>query len=133
MTVGEAIAFVHQSQGTAAAIVRGEEVVVLGGSRTEGSYDSRAIRERYRDFVDDPTGECVNSHAAFDLIVNASIDGLPIGGSKAIVYTLSCVNCAKVLIGSGVREVITAVPITDQRVLTLVSEAGIERSVMRGC
>jgi len=126
MKVAEALILVRDAQGTVAAAVRGEEVIVLGGSRSEGSYESQANKERYRDPTDDPTGECANSHAVLDLVLNAAMKGIALDGSTVVTYALSCVQCAKVLIGSGVRRVRTAVPISEPHVLRLLSEAALE-------
>jgi deoxycytidylate deaminase len=128
MALDDPFSRVVASAGGLAVAIRADEVLIASGRRSGASYDQPRLKEKYSDPVEEGPGQCLNSHAAFDLVIDAAREGVSLFGCTIVVYELGCVNCAKVLIGCGVNEFRTVVPITKAIVLQLLSEAGVEHT-----
>ena len=72
-------------------------------------------------------GHCVRTlHAEQNAIIQAALHGVSIGGSTAYVTHQPCLNCAKMLINSGIIRVVYAGNYPDGNSRQFLHEAGIE-------
>ena len=130
MSLEEALALICSSPGTTAVAVRDNNIVLLGSSKAAGSFDREEIKAHYFDHMRDQMAECINSHAAYDLVVNASMEGIALDGCTALLYELPCLHCTKILIGSGVKEILTAIPLNQPLIIRFLNEAKVSHKLM---
>ncbi len=72
-------------------------------------------------------GHCVRTlHAEQNAIIQAALHGVSTEGATAYVTHQPCITCAKMLINSGVRQVVYAGNYPDENSRTFFAEAGVE-------
>lgn len=80
-----------------------------------------------------PSGErqeiCRGLHAEQNAIIQAARHGINIDGASIYVNTQPCVVCAKMLINSGIQEVIYQNPYPDELAMSMLEEAGMRLRV----
>ncbi len=80
-----------------------------------------------------PSGQrheiCRGLHAEQNAIIQAARHGINIDGASIYVNTQPCVVCAKMLINSGIQEVIYQNPYPDELAMSMLEEAGMRLRV----
>lgn len=80
-----------------------------------------------------PSGQrqeiCRGLHAEQNAIIQAARYGINIDGASIYVNTQPCVTCAKMLINSGIQEVIYQNPYPDELSMSMLAEAGMKMRV----
>ncbi len=72
-------------------------------------------------------GHCVRTlHAEQNAIIQAALHGVSTEGATAYVTHQPCITCAKMLINSGVRQVVYAGNYPDENSRTFFAEAGVK-------
>ncbi len=76
-----------------------------------------------------PSGQrheiCRGLHAEQNVIIQAAVHGSNLGGSEIYCTTLPCVQCSKMLINCGVRQIFYVEHYPDELALELLAEAGV--------
>ena len=77
-----------------------------------------------------PSGQrheiCRGLHAEQNAIVQAARFGTDIDGATIYINTQPCVVCAKMLINSGITEVVYQNPHPDELAMSMLAESGIK-------
>ena len=77
-----------------------------------------------------PSGQrheiCRGLHAEQNAIVQAARFGTDIDGATIYINTQPCVVCAKMLINSGITEVVYQNPYPDELAMSMLAESGIK-------
>lgn len=75
-----------------------------------------------------PSGErheiCRGLHAEQNVIIQAAVYGMDICGAQLYCTTHPCVQCAKMLINCGIREIFIAQSYPDELAAEMLAEAG---------
>lgn len=125
-----------------AVLVRNKQILSTGfNGAPRGVKDclEKGFCMRQKDNV--PSGErleyCMATHAEQNAIVQAARSGVSIEGSTLYTTVQPCILCAKVIINSGIKEVVFEIPQkdfnkniplpeSDQLAASLLDEAGIK-------
>jgi dCMP deaminase len=79
-----------------------------------------------------PSGErhelCRGLHAEQNVIIQAAVHGIPLGGSDIYCTTQPCLICSKMLINCHVRSIFFAEGYPDELAGSLLEEAGVKYS-----
>ena len=65
------------------------------------------------------------THAEANAVVQAALHGVSLEGATAYCTHHPCVNCVKVFISSGIRQIVDATPYSDPVAVALCKEAGV--------
>ena len=83
-----------------------------------------------------PSGQrheiCRGLHAEQNAIIQAAKSGTNLDGSIIYCTTQPCVVCAKMIINTGIKEVVYTNPYPDDLAMNLLKEAGIKLRVLEG-
>ena len=83
-----------------------------------------------------PSGQrheiCRGLHAEQNAIIQAARYGINIDGATIYVNTQPCVVCAKMIINSGITEVVYQNPYPDELSMSMLEEAGMKMREFRG-
>lgn len=83
-----------------------------------------------------PSGQrheiCRGLHAEQNAIIQAAKSGTNLDGATVYCTTQPCVVCAKMLINTGITEIIYTNPYPDELAMEMLEEAGIKLRVMEG-
>ena len=81
-----------------------------------------------------PSGQrheiCRGLHAEQNAIIQAAKSGTNIDGATIYITTQPCVVCAKMLINSGIKEVVYSNPYPDELAMSMLKEAGLKLRVL---
>ncbi len=81
-----------------------------------------------------PSGQrheiCRGLHAEQNAIIQAAKSGTNLDGSVLYCTTQPCVVCAKMIINTGIKEVVYTNPYPDELAMSLLKEAGIKLRVL---
>ena len=66
------------------------------------------------------------THAEANAIVQAALHGVSVAGATAYCTHHPCINCSKLFISAGIKQIVYATPYPDQVAVALLDEAGIE-------
>ncbi len=112
-----------------AIIVKDKQILSTGynGAPTGLKHcgETGCIREQ----LEVPSGErhelCRGLHAEQNAIIQASLHGVKIEGATIYVTTQPCVVCAKMIINSGIKEVVYKGDYPDKLSAQMLAESGI--------
>jgi len=65
-------------------------------------------------------------HAEANALIFAAKEGIAVDEAQIYCTHSPCLNCAKLIVNSGIRQVIYRVPYRDPQGLALIDDAGIE-------
>ena len=65
------------------------------------------------------------THAEANAVVQAALHGVSLEGATAYCTHHPCVNCVKLFISSGIRQIVYATPYSDPVAVALCKEAGV--------
>ena len=93
-----------------AVIVRGPKILVRAFNRV-WPYDSFCLEQGcVREAQLIPSGQqlekCVTAHAETNAISLAARSGIKLQGTIMYTTTFPCINCAKAIVGSGIKEIV---------------------------
>ena len=81
-----------------------------------------------------PSGQrhdiCRGLHAEQNAIIQAAKSGTNIDGATIYITTQPCVVCAKMLINSGIKEVVYSNPYPDELAMSMLKEAGLKLRIL---
>lgn len=81
-----------------------------------------------------PSGQrheiCRGLHAEQNAIIQAAKSGTNLDGSTIYCTTQPCVVCAKMIINTGIKEVVYTQPYDDELSMSMLKEAGIKLRVL---
>lgn len=81
-----------------------------------------------------PSGQrheiCRGLHAEQNAIIQAAKSGTNLDGSTLYCTTQPCVVCAKMIINTGIKEVVYTQPYDDELSMSMLKEAGIKLRVL---
>lgn len=87
-----------------------------------------------RNTLDIPSGQrheiCRGLHAEQNVIIQAAVHGIHMGGADIYCTTHPCVLCSKMLINCGIKTIYYAEDYPDDLSATLLREAGIDTQQM---
>ncbi len=93
-----------------AVVIRGRKILVSSFNRV-WPYDSYCLEKgcvREANLI--PSGQqlekCFTAHAETGVISRAARQGIKLDGSVMYTTTFPCINCAKVIVGSGIKEIV---------------------------
>jgi len=66
------------------------------------------------------------THAEANAIVQAALHGVGVAGATAYCTHHPCINCSKLFISAGIRQIVYATPYSDPVAVELLKEAGVE-------
>ena len=77
-----------------------------------------------------PSGQrqeiCRGLHAEQNVIVQAAVHGISIGGATLYCTTRPCITCSKMLINCGIKKIVYVEDYTDELSAEILQEAGVE-------
>lgn len=92
--------------------------------------DAGCLREK----LNVPSGQrheiCRGLHAEQNAIIQAAKSGTNLDGSTIYCTTQPCVVCAKMLINTGIKEIIYTNPYPDELAMNMLKESGIKLRVI---
>lgn len=120
-------------RGVGAVIVKDKRILATGynGVPTGISHcgDAGCLREQ----LGIPSGQrhemCRGLHAEQNAIIQAARYGINIEGASMYVNTQPCIVCAKMIINSGMQEIIYQNPYPDELSQQMLAESGIKLRV----
>ncbi|MDE2101517.1 MAG: dCMP deaminase family protein, partial [Patescibacteria group bacterium] len=75
--------------------------------------------------IDEARGGCIRTvHAEANAIAFAAKSGIEVAGSTIYCTHLPCIDCAKLILNAGIREVVYQHPYRDERGLDLFLRSG---------
>ena len=111
-----------------AVLVRDKRILSTGYNGAPSGIEHSLTRGCLRDQLGIPSGErhelCRGIHAEQNAVIQAAKYGTPIDGSTIYCTHQPCILCAKILINSGVKEIVYAGEYPDALALELLGEAG---------
>lgn len=124
-------------RSVAAIIVRDHHIIATGYNGTpKGTVNcSEGGCPRCSSFGPSGTslGECLCSHGEENAIMQAAYHGVSVKGASIYCTTSPCLLCTKMIINSGIREVVYNSAYTlGERSLSLLKEAGVTRRQFEG-
>ena len=66
------------------------------------------------------------THAEANAIVQAALHGVGVAGATAYCTHHPCINCAKLFISAGIRQIVYVTPYSDPVAVELLKESGIK-------
>ena len=113
-----------------AVLVRDGEVIAQGYNNVVGGVRPCTEIGCLRDHLNIPSGKrrevCRNICAEQLAITEAARNGVELDGSTAYITTFPCHICAKLLVSSGVREIVYDKDYPDELSKAFLEEAGID-------
>lgn len=113
-----------------AVLVRDGEIIAQGYNNVVGGVRPCTEIGCLRDHLNIPSGKrrevCRNICAEQLAITEAARNGVEIDGSTAYITTFPCHICAKLLVSSGVREIVYDKDYPDELSKAFLEEAGID-------
>lgn len=129
---GQSLCWVRQR---GAVVVRGQRVLVESFIRV-WPYEAYCLHQgcvRERQLI--PSGQklekCFSAHAEMDAISQATKRGIKLDRSVMYTTTFPCINCAKVIVGSGIKEVIFREDYANRDGALILSGAGVKMTKLR--
>jgi dCMP deaminase len=122
------------SAGKGTVLVKGNRVISTGYNGSpkgikhcnEGGCERCTLRHLGKIKSGVYSAPCVCSHSEENSIVQAALYGTSTNGSIMYTTFTPCVNCAKLIINAGIREVVAKVQYPDDVGLKLFKEAGVK-------
>ncbi len=116
-----------------AIIVKDRRILATGYNGVPSGLRHCAETGCLRQQLGIPSGQrheiCRGLHAEQNAIIQAARFGTDIDGASIYVNTQPCVVCAKMLINSGIQEVIYQNPYPDELAMSMLEEAGMRLRV----
>ncbi len=114
-----------------AVLVREKRILATGyNGAPSGLKDCLEIGYCLRERLGIPSGQrhelCRGLHAEHNVIIQAALHGISTKDSVLYLTNQPCVICAKMLINSGVKEIVIAGDYPDEMARGLLKEAGIK-------
>lgn len=66
------------------------------------------------------------THAEANAIVQAALHGVSVAGATAYCTHHPCINCSKLFVSAGIKQIVYATPYPDPVAIELLDEAGVE-------
>ncbi len=115
-------------RGVGAVIVKDRRILATGYNGVPSTIAHCAETGCLRQQLGVPSGQrheiCRGLHAEQNAIIQAARHGINIDGATIYVNTQPCVVCAKMLINSGIVEIVYQNPYPDELAMTMLEEAG---------
>lgn len=129
--VGERTTCIRRKVG--AVLVKDDEIISMG---TNGAPEALGQCEScYRVDNNIPSGlmldHCYAIHGEPHALMNALMNGKDPKGSTIYLTTTPCINCAKLLIFSGIKRIVCSSIYNDEFSLETIKKAGIELDVIK--
>lgn len=119
-----------------AIIVKDRRILATGYNGVPSGIRHCAEVGCLRQQLNIPSGErhemCRGLHAEQNAIIQAAKYGINIDGASIYINTQPCIVCAKMLINSGIREIIYKNPYPDELAMSMLEESGIHLRVFKG-
>jgi dCMP deaminase len=113
-----------------AVMVKDKHILATGYNGTPSGITHCSETGCLRDQLKVPSGErhelCRGLHAEQNAIIQAARHGVDISGAILYCTHSPCIICTKMLINSGVRQIIYLAGYPDQMSLGMLNEAGIQ-------
>ena len=113
-----------------AVIVKDRRILATGYNGVPSGLRHCAETGCLRQQLGVPSGQrheiCRGLHAEQNAIVQAARFGTDIDGATIYINTQPCVVCAKMLINSGITEVVYQNPYPDELAMSMLAESGIK-------
>lgn len=117
-------------RGVGAIIVKDRRILATGYNGVPTGLAHCAETGCLRQQLGVPSGQrheiCRGLHAEQNAIVQAARFGTDIDGATIYINTQPCVVCAKMLINSGITEVVYQNPYPDELAMSMLAESGIK-------
>lgn len=116
-----------------AVIVKDKRILATGYNGVPSGLAHCGETGCLREELGVPSGQrheiCRGLHAEQNAIIQAARYGINIDGATIYVNTQPCVVCAKMLINSGITEVVYQNPYPDELAMSMLEEAGMKLRV----
>lgn len=117
-----------------AIIVKDKRILATGYNGVPTGIKHCATEGCMREKLNVPSGQrheiCRGLHAEQNAIIQAAKSGTNISGSVLYCTTQPCIVCSKMLINSGIKEIVYSNPYPDELALNMLKEAGIKLRVL---
>lgn len=112
-----------------AVLVKGKRILATGYNGVPIGLEHCEVVGCLRDQLGIPSGEkhelCRGLHAEQNAVIQAARFGIAMDGSTVYSTTRPCVLCAKILINSGVVEIVSSAGYPDALSESIIEESGI--------
>jgi dCMP deaminase len=112
-----------------AIIVKDKRILATGYNGVPTGIQHCLERGCLREQLGIPSGQqhelCRGTHAEQNALIQAARYGISIDGSSVYCTNEPCVQCAKMLINAGIKEIVFASPYPDELAQELLAEAGV--------
>lgn len=113
-----------------AIIVKDKRLLATGYNGVPAGVEHCTTRGCLRDQLGIPSGErhelCRGTHAEQNALLQAARYGTPIDGATVYCTTQPCIQCAKMLINAGIKEIVFEGGYPDELARELLGEAGMQ-------
>ena len=118
-----------------AVLVKDKRILATGYNGVPQGIDHCLERGCLREQLGIPSGQqhelCRGLHAEQNAIIQAAKYGISISGAVVYCTTQPCIICAKMLINSGITEIIFEESYPDELTAGMLTEAGIQTRVYK--
>ncbi|MCF8054869.1 MAG: cytidine/deoxycytidylate deaminase family protein [Deltaproteobacteria bacterium] len=118
-----------------ALLVRDKRILATGYNGAPSGIEHCAAVGCMREKLNIPSGErhelCRGLHAEQNAIIQAALHGVSIKGATLYCTNLPCIICAKMIINSGIKQIISGDTYSDHLTAEMLAEAGIEITVLK--